>query len=143
MTAPTRWTLSPTDSPFVAALRYLPAAFFGGYILLGAVSVLTVLPALVANPSLLAVVVLLGLVGGPLCLLYPWPVLRDPNQRPTLGESAWFADLQPARVVGAGFDVTAIAIATVGGVPVGVRGYVAAVTAALGVVFFLGAYYVA
>lgn len=279
MTAPTRWTLSPTDSPFVAALRYLPAAFFGGYILLGAVSVLTLLPALVANPSLLAVVVLFGLVGGPLSLLYLWPILRDPDQRPTLSEFAWFADLRPARivgaavggsvlvvgtlaafgraaqltlvvvclfvplvavnsfrndgtvdpdagtltyrdhtvdvsllrrvrtlplgsvrlvvlryhtrvgggwkprvflvpervaddvenvlragatatpettartpdrtaqallaVVGAGFVVTGIAIAAVGGVPVGIRGYVAAVTAALGVVFFLGAYYVA
>ena len=279
MTAPTRWTLSPTDSPFVATLRYLPAAFFGGYIVLGTVVVLSLLPTLLANPLLLAVVIFFGLVGGPLSLLYLWPMIRDPDQRPNADDFAWFADLKPARlvvaalvgsvlvagafatlgraaqvvlvvcclfvppvvvsffnsdgcvnadtgtlsyrghtvdvssiqsvwtltlgsvrlvvlryharigggwkprvflvpgevadkieavlrggatatpeasprepdrvaqallvVVGAGFVLTALGIATVGGVPVGIRGYVAAIIAALGGVFFLGAYYVA
>lgn len=101
MTAPIRWNLSPTDSRIVAALRYLPTAFFGGYLLLGVALALFALPELLSNPPILALVVLLALVGGPVSLLYLWPMIRDPEQRPDPGDFAWFADLQPARLVAA------------------------------------------
>jgi hypothetical protein len=45
--------------------------------------------------------------------------------------------------VGLAFVVTAVAIATVNAAPAGIRGYVAFVSAVLGLVFLLGAYYVA
>ena len=60
---------------------------------------LSLVPTLLASPPALAVVVLFGLVGGPLSVLYLWPMLRDPDQRPNPDEFAWFADLQPARIV--------------------------------------------
>jgi hypothetical protein len=110
--APTRWSLSPTDAAFVAALRYLPAAFFGGYVLLGTVAALSLVPALLANPVALAAVVLFALVGGPLSLLYLWPMLRDPDQRPAPDEGAWFADLKPTRIVAAALTGSVLVAAT-------------------------------
>lgn len=102
------WDLSPTDLPRLGLLRYLLFVFYGAYFGPALVGGLLGLPALLANPGLLALVVLLGLVGGPMSLLYLWPMIREPAQRPGPDQLGWIATLEPSGV-GLGILVGALA----------------------------------
>jgi hypothetical protein len=83
------WDRSFDDS---RGARLFTAVFVGsflGFLLLAVTAVAITLPlfvgSLLAEPAMLAVVVLLALVGGPMSLLYLWPLLTDPEQREGLG----------------------------------------------------------
>lgn len=81
----------------------LLAPILGGtllVVLLGLAMVPVVVPRLIADPSMLALVVVLALVGGPASLLYVWPLLTDPNQREALVRSNWITDLPPSGLLG-------------------------------------------
>jgi hypothetical protein len=93
------WTLDPADVPLVAPLRYSPLLFLGGYAGPAVAAAAVAAPALLSNPGLLLLCGLLVLVGGPFSLLYLWPMLRDPAQRPALEGVGWLAGLDPGRAV--------------------------------------------
>jgi hypothetical protein len=83
------WELSPADVRFGWLLVYLPVAFLGGHVGLLLVTAVALVPAMLADPRLLALAALLVLVGGPFSLLYLWPMLRNPDQRPDPGRHGW------------------------------------------------------
>lgn len=114
MTTPIDWTLDPADVPLVAPLRYVPLLLFGGYAGTAAVAGVLALPALLSNPGLLALVGLLVLVGGPFSLVYLWPMLRDPAQRPAREQWGWIGRLDPWR---AGLATLAGAVTVLAGAP--------------------------
>lgn len=121
MTASVDWDLSPTDVPTVATLRYAPILFFGGVGGLIAIAGIVAAPALLRNPEILALVVLLALVGGPFSLLYLWPVIRDPDQRPDAAGLGWLQSLDPVRAgitAVAGTITILVGAATLGGMTV-------------------------
>ena len=115
------WSYDAATSRSLRLLSHLPVAAFGGVFLPAAVaSVAFVLadPGVLRSPFVL-LVALLALVGGPASLLYLWPMLADPDQRPT--RSAFTGDEESpftARSVGAA--VVAGALAVVALVAVGV-----------------------
>jgi hypothetical protein len=115
---PLTWDISPTDFRVTALLRYLPFVFFGGYVgILLIVGALT-LPGLLDNPELLALGIVLLLVGGPMSLLYLWPLIRDPDQRVGLDPRGWYEGMRPAGVLAAaavGTVVMAAGSAVAGG----------------------------
>lgn len=118
MSASIDWTLSPCDVQYVSHLRYAPVLFFGGYLGLLVVVGLLTAPALISNPEVLVLVVILLLVGGPMSLLYLWPMIRDPDQRPDVGRHGWLTSLDPVKsgltaVVGTG--VVLLGTTVVGG----------------------------
>lgn len=108
MTTAVHWNLSPTDLPRLGLVRYVLFVFYGAYLGPAVVGGLLGLPALLANPGLLALVVLLVLVGGPVSLLYLWPMIREPDQRPDADQFGWIATLDPA---GVGLAILAGALA--------------------------------
>jgi hypothetical protein len=75
----------PTSSRALRVLAHGFVAGLGGALLLAAGALVLALPALLAEASLgaLLFVALLALVGGPLSLGYLWPMLADPDQRPS------------------------------------------------------------
>lgn len=90
---PLTWDVSPTDYRATALVRYVPLVFVGTQAGILLVAGTAALPALVSNPAILALVVVLTLVGGPMSLLYLWPMIRDPDQRPPLDPGGWYQDL--------------------------------------------------
>jgi hypothetical protein len=94
------WEFSPADVPFGAFLLYLPVVFLGGHVGLLALVGVALVPAVLSDPRLLGLAVLFLLVGGPFSLLYLWPMLRDPDQRPDPGRHGWLEFLSvPGLVV--------------------------------------------
>jgi hypothetical protein len=88
------WTLSPAAVPVVSPLRYVVPFVLGGYLSAGLALAVALVPVFVTRPAVLALVVLLALVGGPFSLLYLWPMLSDPDQRPSLDQFGWLATLR-------------------------------------------------
>ena len=84
-----QWRYDAADSWLLRVLAHGFVAGLGGTVLLAAVGVVLALPALVGSLGVgpLALVVLLALIGGPASLLYLWPMIRDPDQRPGMGEA--------------------------------------------------------
>jgi hypothetical protein len=114
-----QWRYDAADSWLLRVLAHGFVAGLGGTFLLAAVGVVLALPALVGSLGVgpLALVVLLALVGGPASLLYLWPMIRDPDQRPRMGEAVgdgahpWTpASTAVATVVGATGLMTLIAL---------------------------------
>jgi len=121
----TEWSYDAAASRSLRLLSHLPIAAVGGVFLPAAgASVAFVIadPGVLRSPFVL-LVALLALVGGPMSLLYLWPMLADPDQRPT--RSA-FSDTDgspfTARSVGAAALAGALAVLALVavGVPFGV-----------------------
>jgi len=111
------WDLSPADVSIVAPLRYVPLLLVGGYAGITVTAGIVALPGVLSNPEVLALVALLTLVGGPLSLLYLWPMIRDPDQRPSLDQFGWLATLDPLPAVAAavsGAILAVVGLATIG-----------------------------
>ena len=89
------WSHDPTDSRVGMACAYVTAGIFGGLgLFVVSIFVLGVAFAVVGgNLFVVGFVVLLALVGGPVSLLYLWPLLRHPGQRPATPD--WLADFRP------------------------------------------------
>lgn len=84
------WYYDASTSPLNRLIAHLPVAGIGGVfiLVLGAVIGYTVTnPQILSTPSILLVILLL-LVGGPFSLVYLWPMLTDPKQRPSTSEFA-------------------------------------------------------
>lgn len=121
----TEWSYDAAASRSLRLLSHLPIAAVGGVFLPAAgASVAFVIadPGVLRSPFVL-LVALLALVGGPMSLLYLWPMLADPDQRPT--RSAFSGtDGSPftARSVGAAALAGALAVLALVavGVPFGV-----------------------
>jgi hypothetical protein len=121
----TEWSYDAAASRSLRLLSHLPVAAVGGVFLPAAgASVAFVIadPGVLRSPFVL-LVALLALVGGPMSLLYLWPMLADPDQRPT--RSAFSGtDGSPftARSVGAAALAGALAVSALVavGVPFGV-----------------------
>lgn len=79
------WQTDLADTRAGLFCAYLAVGTLLGLPLLVALALLVTLPvtipALLANPSALVLVVVLVLVGGPMSLLYLWPVLTESDQR--------------------------------------------------------------
>jgi hypothetical protein len=107
------WSHDPTDSRVGMACAYVTVGIFVGLVLF-AVSMFALAVAFaVAGGNLLALafVVLLALVGGPFSLLYLWPLLRHPEQRPPTPD--WLAEFRLRWVLLASlFGALAIALFT-------------------------------
>ena len=82
------WSFDASTSRTLRFVSHLPPAGIGGSLLLAfgvtAAFVLSNPSILLSGPALL--VALLFLIGGPLSLLYLWPMLADPGQRPSAAE---------------------------------------------------------
>lgn len=119
------WFYDTSTSRTLRIVSHLPAAGIGGagLLVLGAVVV-----GAAANPSVLStrnvlLFLLLLVVGGPISLAYLWPMLTDPDQRPSPSEFAGAEGVPfSARsvVVAAGSGVLGILALVVVGVPGGV-----------------------
>jgi hypothetical protein len=121
----TEWSYDAAASRSLRLLSHLPVAAVGGVFLPAAgASVAFVIadPGVLRSPFVL-LVALLALVGGPMSLLYLWPMLADPDQRPTRSAFSG-ADGSPftARSVGAAALAGALAVLALVavGVPFGV-----------------------
>jgi hypothetical protein len=117
----TEWSYDAATSRSLRLLSHLPVAAFGGVFLPAAgASVAFVLadPGVLRSPFVL-LVALLALVGGPMSLLYLWPMLADPDQRPTRSAFSG-ADGSPFTARSVGAATLAGALAVVGLVAVGV-----------------------
>jgi len=116
MTDPIRWTLDPRESWLARLATYAPYGLFGGAGLLALIGALAVIVFGTVDASVLAVLVVLALVGGPLSLLYLWLLVNYGSNG-----SKWLAQHTRAHVtkrgvvlsavVGGLLIVTAIAIA--------------------------------
>lgn len=100
---PIEWRRDLEDSPAGRLFAYTFVGTVGGLPLLVALVGLLALPvvivSLTANPPVLALVVVLALVGGPLSLLYLWPLLTDPDQRAPLLADTWVDELSARGVL--------------------------------------------
>jgi hypothetical protein len=94
MTDRVNWAVSPADLSLLSPFRYLVPFVVGAYVGSLMAFGIALAPALVARPPLLALVVLLALVGGPVSLLYLWPMIHDPAQRPDLESVGWLSTLR-------------------------------------------------
>ncbi len=109
----TEWSYDAAASRSLRLISHLPVAAVGGVFLPAAgASVAFVIadPGVLRSPFVL-LVALLALVGGPMSLLYLWPMLADPDQRPTRSAFSG-ADGSPftARSVGAAALAGALAV---------------------------------
>ncbi len=93
------WSHDPTDSRVGMACAYVTAGVFGGLVLFVVSMFVLAVAFAVAGGNLFALgfVVLLTLVGGPVSLLYLWPLLRHPKQRPSVPD--WLAEFRPQWVL--------------------------------------------
>lgn len=82
------WAYDASTSRFLRVIAHLPVVGIGGGLLVGGgVLGAAVVPNLnQSNSGVLLLAGLLFLVGGPFSLLYLWPILTDPDQRPTTTE---------------------------------------------------------
>lgn len=82
------WSFDASTSRTLRFVSHLPPAGLGGSLLLAfgvaAVFVLSDPSVLLSGPTFL--IALLLLIGGPLSILYLWPILADPEQRPSVAE---------------------------------------------------------
>ena len=82
------WSFDASTSRPLRFVAHLPPAGIGGSLLLAlgaaAVPVLANPSVILSGPALLFGLLLL--IGGPLSLLYLWPMLADPEQRPSVAE---------------------------------------------------------
>ena len=108
MRSSVHWDSDPSHSPLREFALYAVTGLFGGFLVTITLAGLYVLSQAVAAREfeILALVALLALVGGPLSILYLWPMLTDPDQRPPLVLPDW--QPRPSRLVvaiilGAGF----------------------------------------
>lgn len=87
---PVEWAYDASNSRLLRVVAHLPAAGIGGAFLLavGVFGALFLTDPELPDPRVLVFVGLLILVGGPFSLLYLWPMLTDPEQRPSTGEFA-------------------------------------------------------
>lgn len=87
---PLEWAYDASTSRVLRWVSHLPVAGLGGAFLLGGAVVAAgvVTSPTVPDPRVLLRVGLLVLVGGPYSLLYLWPMLTDPAQRPSVDEFA-------------------------------------------------------
>lgn len=86
----TEWSYDASTTRSLRIVSHLPAAGVGGALLLaGSVALVGVAtdPSVLRSPFVLLVVALV-LVGGPMSLLYLWPMLADSDQRPSASEFA-------------------------------------------------------
>jgi hypothetical protein len=104
------WSRDPTDSRLLLALGYVPLGVAGGLVFFVVSMLLFAAAVAVAGGNLFAIglIALLTLVGGPFSLLYLWPLIRHPEQRPPFPD--WVGELRPRWVVLASL-VGALAIA--------------------------------
>ncbi|WP_227353927.1 hypothetical protein [Haladaptatus salinisoli] len=81
-----RWSLDPTDSRLALACLYGTYGVPGGMALVGILGIgwVGASAALENRLHVVGLVVLLGLVGGPVSLLYLLPMLADDDQRPSI-----------------------------------------------------------
>jgi len=81
------WRHDARDSRALRVLAHGFVAALGGPLVLLGGALLLALPDILsgADPRILALIALLGLVGGPFSLLYLWPMLADAEQRPSPG----------------------------------------------------------
>ncbi|SFR96505.1 hypothetical protein SAMN05216559_1622 [Halomicrobium zhouii] len=102
---PIEWDRSFEDSRGARLFAYVFLGSFFGLGLLIAISLVVALPLLVGSlldePAMLAVVALFALVGGPMSLLYLWPLLTDPEQRQGIWVSSWPAALSRTGAIAA------------------------------------------
>jgi len=116
--APVSWSLTPASSRPLRLLWYASMSVWAGFACLavGIAGVVAVGALLAGDPGPALLVGLLVLVGGPLSLLYLWPLLRERDQRPAfLTPAPWvqpgWLTLGAALVVVLVFAVPAAAVA--------------------------------
>lgn len=99
---PVEWRRKLGDSRTARLCAYAALASFTGLPLLFGVVFVVALPAIVAalvgNPPMAVLVALLALVGGPVSLLYLWPLLTDPDQRRPIVGNTWLHELSTAGI---------------------------------------------
>lgn len=78
------WQYDASVSPVLRTVAHLGIAALGGLLPVFALAVAGITVG--ADPGVVLLLVLLVLVGGPLSLLYLWPMLSDPRQRPNPAE---------------------------------------------------------
>jgi len=125
-----RWDRGPANSRLTRYCLYVSFLPILGLLLSGLVLFLTLLPELLSTPEALVLVLLLAIVGGPVSLLYLWPVLTDPDQRSGVVDDSWLGALDPL-----GVAVTALAglVAVVGSFRLADYGIVVLVGVCMGV----------
>ncbi|MDS0260868.1 hypothetical protein NDI56_15795 [Haloarcula sp. S1CR25-12] len=125
-----RWNRGPANSRLTRYCLYVSILPVLGLLLSGLVLFLTLLPELLSNPEALVLVLLLAVVGGPVSLLYLWPVLTDPEQRSGVVDDSWLGALDPL-----GVAVTALVglVAVVGSFRLADYGIVVLVGVCMGV----------
>lgn len=94
---PVEWRFDPASS---RPLRLLAHGFvfgIGGSVLAVIVLILPLLPGMLMglDAEVLVVLVLLILVGGPVSLLYLWPMVTDSRQRPPISAFTWDSEAIP------------------------------------------------
>lgn len=84
---PVEWRVDAGSSRLLRAIVYIEAGLFGGGVLLVFCGMVFfgVTTALDGQYTYLGYIPLLALIGGPLSLLYLWPMIVDDAQRPPLG----------------------------------------------------------
>ena len=112
------WSVTPASSLPLRCLWYASVAIWMGFgvLAVGVAGFLAVAALLAGDPGPALLVGLLLLVGGPLSVLYVWPMLADPAQRPDFltpapwVRSTWLA-VAAVSVVGLVLVVPAAAVA--------------------------------
>ena len=112
MASTVEWDAARSQSSLRAFARYAAVGFFGGFVVaITAAAAAVAYRAIAAGrydvPALIA---LLALVGGPMSLLYLWPMLTDPEQRPPLLVDDWHP--RPGLLAAAVVCGAAVTIAT-------------------------------
>ncbi|MCL7416392.1 MAG: hypothetical protein M8354_00940 [Halalkalicoccus sp.] len=112
---PVEWRIDAGSSRLLRAVVYVEVGLFAGGMLLVfcGMAFLGLTSALGGEYTYLAYVALLALIGGPLSLLYLWPMIVDSDQRPPL--SALFADEETAERYVAAFTRGRLLGAVLGG----------------------------
>ena len=84
MTEPIEWRIDAANNRVIRLSLYAWIGLWGGaFVVLGAaILAIAVAQALAGDPTLLLLVGLFALVGGPLSLVYLWPALRHSSVRP-------------------------------------------------------------
>lgn len=126
------WSVGPATSLPLRVCWYAGLAVWGGFALLAlGIGVAVAAGGLVAgDPRPALFVGLLLLVGGPLSVLYLWPMLADPAQRPAFLDPPAWLDYRVALVTSAAFAL-GIALVPVLGTVLFVGGLAAGFTVAL------------
>lgn len=110
MASTVEWDAARSQSHVRTFARYAVLGLFGGFLI-----AITLAAAAIAVGAITAgrydipaFIALLALVGGPLSLLYLWPMITDPEQRPPLPMLEWRPQprlLAASIIIGAAFSV--------------------------------------